>query len=109
MESFTEEEDFNNNLDEVSVEDYILVKYATKKTVRHYVGQVKAIRNEEFEVRFLKKLLGSKFVFPDKDDEDFVDKENIILKLPKPFVSGATQRSIRQLSFNLDLSQYNLL
>ncbi|GLV53145.1 hypothetical protein CBL_21005 [Carabus blaptoides fortunei] len=40
-------EDFQYDSD-INIEDFVVAKYATKKSLKHSVGQVKALNNDEF-------------------------------------------------------------
>ena len=89
---------------------YVLVKFEKKQSVIYYVGQIiKHYSLTEVMVSFLRKKPGSsmKFVFPDVKDEGSVDLSDIVLILPDP-KSAKTARTARILSFNKDLSFYNV-
>lgn len=47
-------------------------------------------------------------VFPDNDDTAIVQKDDIVMKLPQPFISGGTSRAMSSLSFSVKLDQYNV-
>ncbi|KAK9688503.1 hypothetical protein QE152_g35243 [Popillia japonica] len=52
--------------------DYVLVKFPTKKTIKHYVGQLishDTITNE-YEIRFFRKTRNNGFVLPNVLDSD---------------------------------------
>ncbi|CAG9773326.1 unnamed protein product [Ceutorhynchus assimilis] len=84
LESFTSEyQDLS-----IQEQDYVIVRYMTKKTVKHYVGQVIKISGDEYNISFMKRIVAGKFVFPDKPDEDTLVAEDILLKLPPPTISG---------------------
>ncbi|XP_022834564.1 uncharacterized protein LOC111362220 [Spodoptera litura] len=108
-----EEEDVRVELvDPENVKDgaYVLVKFEKKKSVIYYVGQIiKHYSLTEVMVSFLRKKPGSsmKFVFPDVKDEGSVDLSDIVLILPDP-KSAKTARTASILSFNKDLSFYNV-
>lgn len=38
----------------IEVNKWVLVAYATKKTVKHFIGQILKANGDEFEVKFLK-------------------------------------------------------
>lgn len=85
--------------------DFIVVKYALKRSTVHYVGKVSAVDEGDFEVLFMKRAKGDIFVFPDdKAETDIVDRGSVVAKLPKP-------QSLRRgrFSFACDLSMYGRL
>lgn len=60
---------------------YVLVKFVTKKkSSKFYVGEVKSEVGGSYEVRFMRKVKESaaSFVFPDKDDIDWISFGDII-------------------------------
>jgi len=94
---------------------YVLVKYATKKSVRHFVGLIIDQVSEEntVEVKFLVRQPTrqnvSSFVFPENDDIDEVDIDNIIAILTDPMSAGGTKRSAKHLIFHgIDFHGYSL-
>lgn len=93
---------------DINIEDFVVAQYATKKSLKHYVGQVKALNNDEFTVSFLKRLPANTFVFPEQVDEDVINITDIILKLPPPYISGSTARAAKHFVFSVDLSKYNI-
>lgn len=104
--------DYSDEPEEVSLEirpnDFVIVRYPLKKRIKYYVGQVEKVEAGEFFINFLKKTSSDKFLFPEKKDEDIVYKEDIIVKLPIPFVSGGTERAAKQCCFAYDFSPYNI-
>lgn len=104
LESFTSEyQDLS-----IQEQDYVIVRYTTKKTVKHYVGQVIKISGDEYNISFMKRIVAGKFVFPDKPDEDTVVAEDILLKLPPPSISGSTTRAARQFMFPVNFFQFKI-
>lgn len=104
------ESELSNTEDKsVAVGDFILVKYIRKKYEKYYIGQVEKIEEKNYSISFLKRLPSSKFVFPETKGEDTIRPEDVILKLPLPYVSGTTSRAARQFSFSVDSSKYKFL
>ncbi|KAB0792960.1 hypothetical protein PPYR_12580 [Photinus pyralis] len=93
---------------EICANDFVIVKYPLKKTIKYYVGQVEKIESDEFFVNFLKKTSRNKFLFPEKRDEDSVSQEDMVIKLPNPLMSGGTERVAKQYCFDFDFSPYNM-
>lgn len=89
---------------------FVLVKFATKKTLKYYIGQVVEIHSGQFEVtvNFLRKQ-GNNFIFPTIEDQSTIDFDNIVLHLPSPVQGGGTARANSLLRFNIDLQSYNIV
>jgi hypothetical protein len=68
----------------------VLVQYYTKKTIRHFVGQVIGSSDEGWDVKYVKKSSSDdyniKFVWPVFDDTDTVSDEDIKKILPDPTI-----------------------
>lgn len=93
--------------------DFVVVKYVSKRVVQHYVGRItqEADRFHMLEVRFLVRQPSKKqqdvFSFPEIDDTDDIDIDDIVQKLPEPSAVGATKRTNGLLFFrDVDLSRY---
>ena len=88
---------------------YVLIKYVTKKnTNKLYVGQVKSLVKESFEVKFMRKVKGSaaSFSFPETEDLDIVTFNDIVLVLGDPIAVLGTKRAASKLIFNNDLADF---
>lgn len=115
--SFNFDEENDHCLDETSIilpekikdGEFILIKFAKKKSVVHYVGRVISHYSlTEYKVSFLRKKPGSwTFVFPNIIDDATVDITDVILVLPNPPPSG-TARTSTMFSFPIDLCMYNV-
>lgn len=67
--------------------DWILVAFPGKKTIKHFVGNVVNVYEEEKEVqvRFLRyDVETSKFHWPQKDDECLIELKDVKGKLSEP-------------------------
>lgn len=88
--------------------DWLLVKFATKKTIKYFVAQIQEISdmNEPF-VKFARKAnskrKGSVFIFPETDDMSLISNDDIECILPKPAVCRRGQ-----FQFPIDFSYYNI-
>ena len=97
----------------IKVEDFVIVCYKTSNKSSHFAGKVVSIdlngESNCFEINFLTKMPSKnrlfKFVFPQREDTDFVGMEDIVLVLSKP-VFGSTKRTSEMLLFEDDLSEY---
>ncbi|KAG5869276.1 hypothetical protein JTB14_002080 [Gonioctena quinquepunctata] len=69
----------------VNVNNYVLVRFAIKKT--HYIGQVLQKVEDEYFINFMRrKKTGFHFVYPDVKDKFFVPEEDVIKLSPPSFV-----------------------
>ncbi|KAF2890507.1 hypothetical protein ILUMI_15666, partial [Ignelater luminosus] len=73
--STIEEEDVVQDLSNIRENSFVLVQFATKKSIRYFVGQVVEIHNDGLTVNFFRKQ-ENHFAFPlvkDKNDVDLND------------------------------------
>lgn len=94
------------NYEDLYVGEYIIVKFCTKKTVVHYVGQIKEKANYEVQVAFMRKK-GMKFYFPQTEDISTVELSDVVCKLPSPSNIKGTERTQSLISFKFNQSQFN--
>lgn len=86
--------------------DYVLVKFATKKSVLHFIGKIlNQLPGNEFEIKILKKTAQNQYVYPDNDDIAHVDKDDIIVKL-QPKCHEGTTRVKSFISFDVNLPDF---
>lgn len=90
--------------------DWLLAKFTTKKTIKHFVGKVIEINSDERKpiVQFLRAKTSSsdvspEFIYPTVEDISQIYTQDIICILPKP-----TTGRRGQLTFNFIFSQYNI-
>ena len=98
------------DIDQAQTDSYVLVKFKlgkSKKSDIFYVGQIKGKTGSDLEVLFLRRN-GARFIFPDIEDKAFVSSNDIVLSLPSPTATGGTERTKRGLTFQCDLSSYNV-
>lgn len=103
-----EEINWKENSVRIDKGDFVLVKFCTKKSVVYYAGKIHNADNDDFEVQFMRNKWGCKFFFPEQDDISYVDKHDIVLKLPTPIVNKGTERVKSMFSFEINLSTYNI-
>lgn len=110
-DTFSDEENEMKLLDDemIHVEDYLLVKFPLKSSIKYYVGKVIQVLNvNEYQIKFLRrKSQGYHFIYPVIDDIATIDRCDIVAKLPVPN-SAKTARTSSLLSFNVDISMYNV-
>jgi len=73
---------------------WVIVEYATKCSVFHFLGQVLEEMEDGVKVTFLKRQRGSDnlFTFPSKEDVDIVEKASIVDILPEDPVMNSRQQ-----------------
>ncbi|KAG5863234.1 hypothetical protein JTB14_021530 [Gonioctena quinquepunctata] len=105
-----DDDELNELLDDEQIlrDDYLLVKFATKKRSLHYVGKViDVMENGEFEVIFSKKCIKG-FVYPEVEDISYIERKDIVSKLPKPMTTPGTSRMASFLQFDVNFFGYDV-
>lgn len=92
--------------EDLFIGDFIVVKFCTKKTIVHFVGQIIEKNGDELQVKFLRRK-GLKFYFPLVDDISTVEIEDVLRKLSSPLNIRGTDRTQSLISFNFNQSVYN--
>ena len=74
---------------------WVIAKYAGKKSVTYFAGQITEVDNDEDEltVNFVKRQAGSRslFIFSETADTDTLGFDDIVLVLPEPTVNNRQQ------------------
>lgn len=96
-----------NPCEDLKVDAFVLVKFATKKTITYYVGQIKEILQDECIINFLRKK-NEKFLFPAVEDVASVSRDDLELVLPQPVKTGGTARTSSSFRFMINLDAYNV-
>lgn len=94
----------------LKIDSWILAKFTTKKSVKHFVGKVISMEDNFAKVKFVRKKKESKFdrglvfSYPRVDDVCTIQNLNdVILVLPEPTISRRGH-----IIFNVNLSNYNV-
>ncbi|KAG8296432.1 hypothetical protein J6590_057544, partial [Homalodisca vitripennis] len=88
--------------------DFILTKFASKKAIYHFIGQIEEHVTDGFSVKFLKKNQNSyKFYFPENVEVSFVETKDIEFKLRQPDIIGGTSRAANCFVFKENLTTFN--
>lgn len=102
-ETLSDEEDLCVDKTNIRMNSWVLVSYTTKKVVKHFIGQVKAVlENQEFQIKFVRKFKNN-FIWPQVDDTDVIKVDNIITSLPDPTL---TRRG--SFNFSINFAGYNI-
>lgn len=92
----------------LNVQDFVLVKIASKKTIKFYIALITEINSDVINVRYLKKnKLSGKFLFGEEKIYE-LPREDIIFKIGKPHYVGGTARQSQEMAFDIDLTMYNV-
>lgn len=86
----------------IKVGTWVLVEFATKKTKKHFVGQIVEITVEDLKIKFTRKkedTLKSIFYWPEVEDESVVNEDSVVKLLPEPNL-GRRGELIFLLGFN---------
>ncbi|CAG5004726.1 unnamed protein product [Parnassius apollo] len=101
---------FTGNIDNLNEGDWLIAKFATKKSVNHFVGRILFIRNNIPTIEFLRKVKNTAnskrltFTYPHvKDIYEMLHVDDDVLVLPQPII---TRRG--QVMFEDDFSSYNI-
>lgn len=98
-----------NPLENIGLNDFVLVRFLTKKSKVSYVGRVEGKEETgEFNILFMRKNEKGNFFFPQEVDSSLTEREDIITKLPPPMMVGGTSRAQCYFSFDVDFSHYNV-
>lgn len=89
--------------------DWLLVKYSGVKIEKYFIGNIVEIyeREQQYQVKFLKKLQGKLCRFIENEDIDIVEVDMIIRKIPPPLKRGSEKRFYFE--FPIDLSSFEIL
>ncbi|XP_054280654.1 uncharacterized protein LOC128998509 [Macrosteles quadrilineatus] len=72
----------SDEVNDLSTGDFVLVRFPLNKIVKFYIGEViQKYKDGDYEVKFLRKTVGEKFVFPQNDDIASVNIKDIIQTL----------------------------
>lgn len=106
-------ETVSDHIGEITINDWVLVRFYGKKSIKHYVGQViNKTSEEEVLVNFTRKKLSKEktdgeiktlFIFPTVKDCWPVPESDIILTLPMPNISRRGE-----ITFEVSFDKYNL-
>ncbi|KAK5648397.1 hypothetical protein RI129_003289 [Pyrocoelia pectoralis] len=110
MEVETEDsEDCSWDLTNIQKGEFVLLKFATKKTLKFFVGQIEEEPSgSEFLVNFLKMTPRQEFVFPHQKDNSHISADDIVRKLPAPETKMGTARSSSFFKFSVNFHGYNM-
>lgn len=112
VESREQQTEVDFEQENISIEDFVLIKIEGKKMVKYYVAEIKEIDADVISVQYLMRL---KTKYPDsfkfiKDDERTYEASmsQVVLKLPRPTVAGGSIRQQSAFIFSVDFSAYQL-
>lgn len=90
-EEFWQELESNNmdekeNVQTVTPNSWVLVRYCTKKVIKHFVGLVTKACDDSWIVKFT-KFSKNTFSWPKVEDMDTVEQGDIVMVLPEPTIN----------------------
>ena len=95
--------------EEILLGDFLLVKFAGKKTITYYIGKVVGVDCDLVTTKFMRRSTQYKqvtFTFPALEDIAEHPKEDIVQKLPQPISLGGTKRTAAVYRFPVNLEEY---
>ncbi|KAG5864422.1 hypothetical protein JTB14_019597 [Gonioctena quinquepunctata] len=94
----------------IEIGDFLLVRFAKKKSIVHYVGKVTSKYGfSEFEIIYLRNESTSYvFIYSYVEDTASVDIADVMAKLPEPHITKGTSRTASFFSFFFDFDSYNV-
>lgn len=90
--TLSEESDEDFHTKKPRENDWVLVKYTTKKTVKRFVGQIQQVKEDKFTVKFARKVAESKFKWPEITDMDEIDEDQVEILLKPPVMNFKNDR-----------------
>lgn len=106
-------DDENNQPETPSLENinkgmFMIVQLRGKKSIKKFVAEVVDITNENFGVKYLKRVTGTEKFYRAEDTIYDVAKEDVVLLLPTPLdIVGSTRQS-QYITFSLNLSCHKI-
>lgn len=101
----------DDSTDNIKPGAFVLAKYVTaKRSNKFYVGQVKSVNDDVYELKFMRKVKGSaaSFAFPEEEDIERIMFDDIILVLGEPTSIVGTKRVCGKIMFSIDLSAFSV-
>lgn len=86
--------------DNIKTNDYVIVKLSGKKSVRYFLALIVSCDDQDFTVKYMKKISSNKFVF-EGEKLWTVLKNDIIGKLNQPTINN------RELYIFNDINKFN--
>lgn len=88
------EDEGMNSRPKPNINDWVLVKFEGKKSVKRFVGQVirPLINGTELEVKFARRIADSKFKWPEIEDVSVVEEDQVEMVLRPPIINTKNDR-----------------
>lgn len=97
------QEEPDNGDQQIQKDSWVVVEYQTKKTKKHFIGQIASIDSAEASVKFVKRSKNDRFLWPNVDDIDVISLSDIKKKIcSNPIVCRRGQ-----LLFDIDMTSFN--
>lgn len=103
-----EEKDEEETSRDIEKDNFLLVKLATKKLIKHYVAKVVEKLSGSYLVKFYKKMKKFHHFIEGNEIPYEIDEKDIVLKLPDPEIVGGTERLRGHIAFKVSFDAYNM-
>lgn len=77
-----------------NIDDWLLVKFTGKKSVKRFVGQITNIDEEGLTVKFARRITDAKFKWPPIEDISVIDENQFEMILKPPIINIKNDRII---------------
>ncbi|KAF5302958.1 hypothetical protein FQR65_LT19049 [Abscondita terminalis] len=94
-----------------TINDYVLVKFAGKKSIRYFVGKIlsEISDDSEYDISYMRRRNKSnKFCYPTVPEVASVMSQDIVMILPVPTLFGKTKRQNQCVQFEVNLGQLDV-
>lgn len=108
------EEERDEGTTDLSVGDFVVVNFATKRSCVRYVGRVESVEGEEILTQFFRRIQGNKKVWErptfavKEGDIAHVPKQDVVKRLPQPCNPGGTTRREQLFTFSCNFQGLNV-
>lgn len=70
----------------VNVNDFVVVKFLGKRSIKNYIGLIISKEDHEYTVKYLRRSTEKKFIFPVIEDTSVIEEADIVFKLKQPLL-----------------------
>lgn len=101
-------EELDRNAD---IDDYVLVKFPGKKSIKYFIGKILSERNKylEYNISYLRrKEKCNKFYYPNVPEIATVISSGIVMILPNPQLFGKTKRQNNYVQFEVNFGNLEI-
>lgn len=108
FENMEGELDIIKDVSEIALNDWALVQFASKKCIKHFIGQIVTVENGDIHIKYARKSntffkKKSVFTFPIVEDCYVTAKQDIVSILPPPNIGRRGE-----ICFSVSFDNYNI-